>query len=226
MDKMIYYDQITQSLSESLHYGSSTLADIPNLVKQVLEKKMWKERVVRATGQLVKFDYFADYVTAREPEGLGGNVGQLRAICRDRQDVLTLIDNEIKAHNSHGTNRFSRVDTSTLEKRTIKEQGVKPGTTGRPYNVSVLKAKSAEAVKAGDKKQAKLLDRLASQLSSGKITVEKARIQAGLPVDDRIKIPRANPQRAAEMIVEGMLRDNLEVLIDLLLEAFHKEQVT
>lgn len=212
MNDMIYYDQITQSLSESLHYGSSTLADIPNLVKQVLEKKMWRKRTVRATGQIAEFDYFSDYVTARPPEGLGGNVAQLRALCRDREDVLTLINMEIEAHNSNGVNQHSGFATANP---TIKEQGVKPGTTSRAYNISTLKTKSAEALDAGDKKQARLFDRLADQLSSGKITVEQARIQARLPVDNRIKIPRTNAQRAKEMITEGDKRMPREVIIEL-----------
>jgi hypothetical protein len=89
-DQLIRNDQIVQSLSQAIARGMASIPAVPGLLRSVLEKDMWRERVVRQTGEIARFNTFEEFVTSHPPEGLGTTVKVLESICNEHNgaDVL------------------------------------------------------------------------------------------------------------------------------------------
>lgn len=96
MNEMVYYDQITQSLSKAVSWGGANLTSVPGLLKLVLEQEMWRKRVIVATGEVVEFKRFEEYVVTNPLEGLGANMALLRRMCENEPDVLDLMDRAVQ----------------------------------------------------------------------------------------------------------------------------------
>ncbi len=80
-----------------LRAGGSGLREIPRLVKVVIKENMWKDRIVRATGERVQFNSFVEFVQADPLEGLGGDLDMLKRICGQDKVALDLIDQVTRA---------------------------------------------------------------------------------------------------------------------------------
>lgn len=104
-------------LSKSMSEGTFNLKVLPGLLARVIREDMWRERYVRPLQQTITFATFEAFVTTGVPEGLGSSLEQLRGLCRDRVDVLDLIDQVLQR--PHGGDRRSeeiKVDNVNLEK--------------------------------------------------------------------------------------------------------------
>lgn len=85
-------DEMVSELRVSLGSTEHGLGTVPNFVKVIIRDDMWRERVLRQTGQRVTFSTFAAFVTTPPLEGLGATLSQLRGICRDDPEALDAID--------------------------------------------------------------------------------------------------------------------------------------
>lgn len=85
-------DEIVNELRMSLSSTEHGLGTVPNFVKVIIRDGMWRERVLRQTGQHVEFSSFAAFVTTPPLEGLGASLDQLRGICRSDPEALDAID--------------------------------------------------------------------------------------------------------------------------------------
>lgn len=84
--------QTIHSLTFSYTEGSASLSLVPDLLKRVLEGEMWREFIVESTGQKAGFDSFEEFVVEKIPCGMGATIDDLRRLCSNRNDILTLID--------------------------------------------------------------------------------------------------------------------------------------
>lgn len=84
--------EVVTTLSQALTWGGANLRTLPDLLARVIRENMWQERYVACLQETVTFPTFAAFVTAEVPEGLGATVKQLKDLCRDRTDVLSLIE--------------------------------------------------------------------------------------------------------------------------------------
>ncbi len=85
-------DSLINDLQQEIYRGEDTLSAIPKTLRIVIDRDLWRERVVQATGELVRFDRFEDFVTAPPLEGLGSSVRQLKHLCRDDKAALDALD--------------------------------------------------------------------------------------------------------------------------------------
>lgn len=81
MNELVYFDEITHSLSQAVYRGNASLEVIPGLLRLVIGEGMWKRRLSAVTGDIVEFDTFEQYVTALPPEGLGTTIAVLKCLC-------------------------------------------------------------------------------------------------------------------------------------------------
>ncbi|HKW48832.1 MAG TPA: hypothetical protein VJN70_15385, partial [Gemmatimonadaceae bacterium] len=65
---------------------------MPNFVKVAVRDDVWRERVIRQTGERVTFDSFEQFVTTPPLEGLGATLDQLRGLCRSDLEALDAIE--------------------------------------------------------------------------------------------------------------------------------------
>lgn len=98
VDLAVYRGQLTNSLGLALRSSKHGLDVIPGLLRLVLDKEAWRERVVIETGERVPgFPAFAAYVAAHPPDGLGASVDLIRRIVgHDDPATLDLLDRALQ----------------------------------------------------------------------------------------------------------------------------------
>ena len=83
---MLQNDTYVSTLARALAEGQS-LADVPGLMKNIIKSDMWRDRIVRQTGQQATFKRFRDFVEAYPPEGLRTTISMLIQICNTYGDM-------------------------------------------------------------------------------------------------------------------------------------------
>jgi hypothetical protein len=105
------------------------LEDFPQLLKRVIEEKVWLSRL--HNGRLYKLKSLRELVTMKPLEGWGQSPEKIEAVIKDHPDVLALwreeMTNEPHKHNPDNDNII------------ISKQG-----TSKAYTVSRLKRESPE----------------------------------------------------------------------------------
>lgn len=112
-------DDIVNELRLSLGSAEHGLGAVPNFLKVVIRDGLWRERVIRATGQRVSFSSFAEFVSAPPLEGLGASLEQLRGLCGQDTEALDWID--------QATQNAPHVHTSDVANSNIRQSPT--GTT-------------------------------------------------------------------------------------------------
>ncbi len=85
-------DSLVNELQRAIYEGGDTLAAIPARVVEIVEQDVWRERVIQATGEIVHFSRFEDFVTTPPLEGLGTDLRTLKNLCRDDPAALDALD--------------------------------------------------------------------------------------------------------------------------------------
>lgn len=83
---LLQNDTYVSTLARALAEGQS-LADVPGLMKNIIKSDMWRDRIVRQTGQQATFKRFRDFVEAYPPEGLRTTISMLIQICNTYGDM-------------------------------------------------------------------------------------------------------------------------------------------
>jgi hypothetical protein len=84
-------DEIVTSLARLVNSTGWELKSLPGMVKRVITENMWPERIVRVTGEVARFNSFAEFVTTPPPAGLGTDIETLERLCRDDAEAITLL---------------------------------------------------------------------------------------------------------------------------------------
>jgi len=93
-----FRDQVIEGLTRDLNSGRHGLVGVPSAIKLVLREGMWKERILRKTGEVIAFDRFDTFVNASPPKGLGSDLAMVKRICSDDPEVIDLIDQATQKH--------------------------------------------------------------------------------------------------------------------------------
>lgn len=112
MSNPVKNGQTIHSLTYSYTEGSGSLSLVPDLLKKVLLGKMWEGFVVESNDRNASFETFQEFVIAPVPEGMGTTIEDVKRICSHRNDVITLIDEELKRpigglNNPTGVNQYT-----------------------------------------------------------------------------------------------------------------------
>ena len=84
--------QLSDGLYRSIR-NAKAIANVPGILRQILQMESWTDLLVQATGEIVNFKSFAEYVTTPPPEGLGSTVEYIRALIpRDDMELLAMFD--------------------------------------------------------------------------------------------------------------------------------------
>src|SRR5687768_444621 len=90
--------------------------EIPNLIKRIIAKGMWKDHQFERTGKIYHFDTFKEFVETEAPGGLGSTLTQITYLCRDDKEAMDMIDQAVK--NPEGRPK-TVYNVHSLEKRKI-----------------------------------------------------------------------------------------------------------
>jgi hypothetical protein len=85
MNTPLEADAVITSVAQMINSTGWELESIPSLVVRIIEENMWPERMVRITGEIVRFRTFAEFVTTSPPAGLGTRIETLLKVCKDTQ---------------------------------------------------------------------------------------------------------------------------------------------
>jgi hypothetical protein len=196
LSPLIYADEITQSLSKAVAWGSEFMNTVPGLLKQVLEREMWKRRYVVRTGQIVEFESFTQYIIQPPLEGLGTEPYKLLAMLRDAPDlsrqVAGLLNRETSLTPANGTG----------QQRAGKAPKDVEGAS-RAYTALRLKQEGHSE--------------LADQVSEGRVTVSDARRKLGWKAE-KVAVRTDDPGSAATTLERYMRPEALHELALLLLQ--------
>ncbi len=105
----VYRDQIVVALRHSMVEGEHGLSAVPNLIKRAEEAEVWRERVVKVTGEVVAKKNFLELIEATPPEGLGGTIKLIKGLCRDDPAALDALDRATVGKQGERTDLYNNV---------------------------------------------------------------------------------------------------------------------
>lgn len=139
------------------------LTNVPGLLRQVLKKRMWCERIDEVTHRLETFTRFEDFITTHPPRGLGFTVQVVRDVIRHDSEVSTDFETALAQDASQGGDHGNQYTGGKLD----NIQAATPAPTG-----------TSKA--AGIRKLAKHAPDALERVKRGEVTVNKALTEAGL----------------------------------------------
>lgn len=160
--------------------------EIPDLIKRVISKSMWKSHQFERTGKTYQFETFAEFVESEPPGGLGSTLAQINFICRDDKEALDMIDQAVKNPTGKHTGVYS---IHTLEKRKVNPN-IRPAGTSIQRGLRVLRERAETSEK---------IAKIRERMLAGEITVNAALIEAGLRIP-RTSIPMGDVDAAANTL--------------------------
>lgn len=105
-------DQIVTLLRSFISKGEYGLAEVPALIKAVIDDGIWRERTVEQTGEIVRFERFVDFVTTAPLEGLGADIDTIKRLCRDDAAALDALDRAVQNRPGRPSETFDNVQGS------------------------------------------------------------------------------------------------------------------
>lgn len=205
VDKYRESDEFVSSLRSALIRGEAGLANVPGLLKRIIKEDMWQERVVSQTGELVHFNSFREFVETKPLEGLGASIDLIKRICGDDLETLDLIDKATAL--PHGTNRFTnpKVDNDNI---IIYEPEKAEQGTSKEYALRTLREKRPD---------------LHEKVIAGEKSPHAAMVEAGFRKKS-LTVP-LDPEPAARTILKNFTREQLTVLLEVILKELHKDDL-
>lgn len=75
--------------------GTGSLDNFPGLLRRVLTENMWRE-FLHPNGEVIRYERFADFVTAGPPVGIGTTVEKVKAVIHDDNELVVMVRNALK----------------------------------------------------------------------------------------------------------------------------------
>lgn len=173
----------------ALHKGEAGLDNLPLVLEQIGDEKMYKRFVHPETGQILENESFRDFVYSSPPKGLGTKQETIYRLCKDNERVLSKVTTWLTGR--HGGDRHSdnfKSNNVTLESR----RGNSP-----TYALRKLR---------------KDAPRLHEKVIEGQLSAHAAMVEAGFR-KKTITIA-VDPESAARSIRKAFSKDQIMVLID------------
>lgn len=202
--EMIYNYEVTNSLSHAITSGEHGLGNVPGLLKKIIKEGCWKERYIRQTKQVVKFEKFAEFVIAKPLEGLGADIKTLRRLCADDTEALDELEKAVQGkQGDHQGNQYSNVGNFDI----IQDSNIK---TSAPTGTS-----QAAALRRLRKSAPKLHEKVIA----GEMSANAAMVKAGFR-PKTITVP-VDVKKAAAVLVRNF-NDDATKLIEAIQELLAK----
>jgi hypothetical protein len=204
MNKLVYNDQVVQSLTSSIKHGGANLANIPGLTKRVIKEEMWRERTLSEagmrTGEVVCFNSFAEFVIAEPPDGLGIDLVTLNRLCSDDIEALDLIDQATTGRPGapKGNRNISGIHNSN----------------GYNINHYVMESNKGTSRQYALRRLRRNHPGLHARVLADEISPHAAMIEAGFRT--KTITVALDPERAARSIRRHFSREQVRELVDLL----------
>lgn len=174
--------------------GVTQLDAVPTILKEIIQKGIWRRWYLRAGSKWVEHDTFAEFVAYQRPYGLGESIEKLRALCKWDQEALDLLDRANESRQGERSDFFDNI------------QEVR-GEVGAPTGTSP---------EAALRRLRKDRPDLHAQVLAGELSPHGAMVEAGFR-PKKVQIPLDNLERAAKTLVRRLGSDAAVELIGLLL---------
>ena len=204
MSNPIENGQIAGILYYAIRDGKA-IDDIPGLVKRIIGGEMWKELLVKETGEVVNFKSFIDFVTTQPPEGLGTTLDTIKRLGSHDNEMLAAVDGATKRKPGDwipNPNGIGGKSHKTIDDVSI----VNNNNIDRPVG---------NTRQAGLRRLAKDRPDLHTRILSHQISVNAAMVEAGFR-PKTLTIP-IDPKRAAQVIKRQFSQDQIDQLVKLLM---------
>jgi hypothetical protein len=201
-------DETINLLSQALRRGDASLGNVPSLLKKVLKEDMWQHRVVPATGETEDFATFKEFVETPPLLGLGATIKLIKRICGEDTETLDLIDRVEQRlpgapkGNKNASNSETNIDIINNCSNEI------PDGTSRENALRKLRKDRPD---------------LHKEVIAGEKSPHAAMVEAGFRKKS-LTIP-IDPEPAARSLVKNFSREQLAVLLEVILKELHKDDL-
>ncbi len=91
-------DQLSESLYGTIRRGYEGLSNLPALIIEALEQRVWEERIIAVKGgeHFAGFGSFAEYVKAGPPAGLGTSEEIIYSLLAENPETRDLLDRALQ----------------------------------------------------------------------------------------------------------------------------------
>lgn len=179
---------LVQALGSGIRSTGNGLADLPALLRRVMEEEAWRA-FVTPRGMLVEHERFIDFVTTPPTAGLGATVELMRKIVADDQVACDLLDEALR--NPHGGDR-SKLD-----------------------NIQLAEHPSGTSKEAGLRRLRKDRPDLHAEVLAGTLSTHAAMVRAGFR-KRKISIPVTSAEDAAKALRRNLEPEQVKELAQLL----------
>jgi hypothetical protein len=95
---LAFRDQLSESLYRAIRRGHEGMSNLPGLIIEALEEKVWDERLiaVKSGEHFAGFGSFAEYMRAGPPEGLGTSEDIIYSLLAENPEARDLLDRELQ----------------------------------------------------------------------------------------------------------------------------------
>jgi hypothetical protein len=176
---------------------SEYLADLPRLLRELLEKRAWVDRVIARNDRPAHNETFAQFITRAPLEGLGMKIDTIRDILRGDLATLDLIDHELQ----RGPGRPSAEETFD------NIQEFAPTGTSRLRAIRDLRAARPD---------------LHARVITGELTPHRAMVEAGLR-DHTMTVSVDDPAEVAAFVRRHFTPEQGRAIAESLLAAAASE---
>lgn len=181
---------LVEALGSALRRGGNALADVPDLLRRVLEEESWQE-FVTPRGELVQHARFVDFVTTAPTRGIGASVDLVRRIIADDTEALDLLDKAVQGK----VGRPSKNSDVITNKGDANQRG-----TSRDGALRKLRKDAPE---------------LHADVLAGRLSAHAAMVQAGFR-PKTVSVPVQRPDAVAAALRKHMTPDQIAELRALL----------
>ncbi|WP_414569514.1 hypothetical protein [Nostoc sp. CCY 9925] len=184
------------------------VSNVPQLLQQVLEEELWQERIISETGEIVRFEYFVDFIQTPPPAGLGTDFDTLWRLSDHDPLLLDLLDRAVQREPG-APEKNPRIDNYQKNVDDIHsyEQPERPSGTSKQAGLRQLRRKNPE---------------LHAKVLAGELTVNAAMVQAGLRTKQVTVF--VDPHRAATKLKKTFKQEDFIELVALLMSALPEQK--
>ncbi|MFD5798636.1 hypothetical protein ACFWIO_34920 [Streptomyces diastatochromogenes] len=122
---------LVQALGSGIRSTGNGLADLPALLRRVMEEEAWRA-FVTPLGQLVEHERFIDFVTTPPTAGLGATVELMKKIVADDPVAADLLDQALVGRGGERTDLVDNMHEVVRPSGTSKEAGLRRLRKDRP----------------------------------------------------------------------------------------------
>lgn len=122
---------LVQALGSGIRSTGNGLADLPALLRRVMEEEAWRE-FINPMGKLIEHSRFVDFVVTPPTAGLGASVDLLKRIVANDPVAADLLDQALAGRPGERTDLVDNINEVSKPDGTSKEAGLRRLRKDRP----------------------------------------------------------------------------------------------